>query len=49
MPLPLVSASVEAGFLSPAEDYLERSIEVGEDQELTIWGAVTLVIHNYAR
>jgi hypothetical protein len=42
---PLVSASVEAGFLSPAEDYLERSIEVGEDQELTIWGAVTFIIH----
>jgi hypothetical protein len=42
---PLVSASVDAGFLSPTEDYHERSIEEGEDQKLTIRGVVTLVIH----
>lgn len=28
-----------------AENPSFRSIEVGEDQELTIWGAVTFVIH----
>lgn len=42
---PLGSASVEAGFPSPADDHLERHIKVGEDQELTIWGALTYIIH----
>jgi len=42
---PLVSASVDAGFLLPTDDYHERSIDGGKDQELIIWGAVTFVIH----
>ena len=29
--LPLVSASVEAGFPSPADDYLERGIDLNEE------------------
>jgi hypothetical protein len=43
--LPLVSASVEAGFPSPADDHRERHIEVGQDQEHTISGVVTYIIH----
>ncbi|MEY2906503.1 MAG: hypothetical protein RLZZ408_974 [Verrucomicrobiota bacterium] len=43
--LQLVSASEEEGFPSPAGDQLERHIEVGEDQELTISGALTYIIH----
>lgn len=29
--LPLVSASVEAGFPSPADDHLERGIDLNEE------------------
>jgi hypothetical protein len=43
--LPLVSAPEVEGFPSPADDHLERHIEVGEDQKLTISGAVTYIIH----
>jgi len=31
LPLPLVSANVEAGFPSPADDHLERSIDLNEE------------------
>jgi DNA polymerase V len=31
LPLPLVSAYVEAGFPSPADDHLERSIDLNEE------------------
>jgi DNA polymerase V len=31
MPLPLVSASVEAGFPSPADDHLERGVDLNEE------------------
>jgi len=38
--LPLVSANVEAGFPSPADDYLERSLDLNEELVLSglgIW------------
>jgi DNA polymerase V len=31
LPLPLVASSVEAGFPSPADDHLERSIDLNEE------------------